>query len=568
MRTVILMLLLTLTAQALTVEHKDGRTRFVKHGEVVLEVTEANSDTVKQKLQQKTLETAVTVEGDSAVLLLNGEKLATITQEQARRWDTTPYSLASTFAERIRKLPDGPAPLSFDPAGLTVPLNEQRTAKIKGAPSQPPDLQISDPSVVSAELTPTGLKVTALKAGDTTVTLAWANRKVTLPVKVRPWAARLPRTLRLSLTTRDPDQAFLREAVWRELLGLLHPAATLKLTVKDNKADITAEGPGLLTAAATLPIELLKADVPLVTAQHLALSNRPERISGPGIVFDRVLPQAPTRVLYHHKNNPDQPERYLEVSLTADKPGKVALIVGSVGPSEDEIHVGHIATHRWLTRAFARQGQVLEIPAGGRIVDRLRMKPGQTVSGMASLVPLEGGPFRLTIATERSDVRVPEVPNARTARGIFPGVLEASYSHLLGGKYTFIQLGDPPFLTDPETGEASPGNFGTVYRVKLLLYNPHSEPMKAHLDFSPGGGPARGVVMIDDNFLDVAMATSSQTIGLQSWTLEPHESRQVNIETLPQSGSNYPVRLVVRSEWKSAEGTPPPPTEDGPAYFP
>lgn len=557
-------------ALPVTVQWLEGpaRARFSVYGEVVFELIDASpqeAERVRKQLEAGT-EFKVTASGPDAILWVSGQQLGSINPGQAERWNTTPYSLAATFVERLRKATQGAPALRFEPDGLIVPLDEGREAVVVGGLAQAPEVSNSNPGAATVEFDGKRVRLKGLAAGDGRIRLDWGSRTLELPFKVRPWAGRLPESVNLRLTGRLEPAVF-REALERELLNGLYPGAKLSVAVPAKleggsfELAASAEGPGLLPVSGKLKVNLNKQEFNLAEAQALALSNRPEKILSTGWLFDRALPTGPTRVLYHHRNDPGGPERYLEmlVENLDSKPNRFHTVMASYGPSPDEIHVGHTATLRFVERVLSDEGQMLSLEAGQtRLLDRLRMKPGQTVSGMAYLTPLDGARLRLKLRVvsqteEFVDDYAPTPPNSRTARGLYAPSVSQNYSHQLGGRYTYITLGDTPFLEDPETGEASPGNFGAVYRLQLALYNPADEVREAWLEFVPGGGPARGVVLVDNRLLDVAMGNSRTRIPLARWELEPGERRYVNIETIPQSGSNYPVRLVVQSQFESRE---------------
>ncbi len=546
------------------------RSRFSARGEVVLELYQPTAEQVAhtKKLLSQPGPVKVTIEGSDAVLWLADQKLADIKPDQASRWNTTPYSLAQTFASRLRQAHQGPPPLSLSPDGLVVPVDENRTARIQGAPTEKPVLTNDSPHTAEVEFDGQQVQVRGLQPGQGTVTLDWGERRLELPYKVRYWAGRIPQRIDLSLTGPATHET-VRQAVLRELLDSVHPTASVELTLPGKFQEggqtitIRARGWELLPVEREVGLTLSRSSLALEPAQALALSNRPEKIGSPGWLFDRLLPAGPTRLLFHHRNNPGEVLRYVEVVVDNQdsRTARLHSVIASFGPSEDEIHVGHIATLRFVERLLQRQGQVLRIePGQSRVIDRLKMKPGWTISGMAHLTPLDGAKLRLRVRVVSPsepfrDEYVVTPPNTRTARGLFAADLEKAYSHILGSRYTYIDLGGEPFLEDPETGESSPGNFGTVYRVQLVLHNPAEIPREAWLEFVPGGGPARGVVLVDRQLMDVAMGNSRTRIPLSRWTLEPGETREVVIETLPQSGSNYPVRLVVQSEYEAREET-------------
>lgn len=529
------------------------RVRMLIWGEAVLELVspqQAEIERVVQLLRQS--QGPVSVQGPS--VYLGGELLHTATAEQAVRWGTDPKGLARAFATRLQEAFKGPPPLNARPASLVVPLGEKRTAQISATGA------VSAPDFVAVTASGNTLVVEGLAPGSGEITVNTELGQLSIPLKVRPWAAILPAHLELELTGGVP----LQEALKRAMLPYLHADAevTYQGAPEQGELEIVADGPGLLKRGGKVRVSYQRQNKTLSPAAKLVLSNRPEKIFGSGTLFSRSLSQGPWRVLYHHKNGEGEPWRVLEVVLRnpTAQPLKVHWVVGSVGPSPDEIHVGHVATLRYVERALNGSGQWFTIPPGStRCVDRLGLKPGQTASGLARMEC--NGRVEIEVRTREPQElaprqEVPEVRAARTARGVFDGQIHQNYSHTLGSRYTYINLGDEPYLVDPETGEASPGNFGTIYRIRLVLLNPTDREKEAWVEFVPGGGPARGVVYVDQTLLDLGMARSKGRIPMARWKLAPQERREVLLETVPQSGSNYPVRFVVQSEFEGKEEMP------------
>lgn len=518
----------------------------------------------------------VTIRQDRALVWSGEDLLAEISQQQSARWGTTPYSLARTFVMRLEAARTGKAPAlpNLEPTRLTVPLGETRPARwlnLSGAPK----VTISDPSIAEVFLTGNEIRVTGTSQGQATITLSWDHTSLNLPVVVRPWAARLPKDLVVPLSGEMPRQ----EALRRVLLSRAWPHPTARMEITFPKAppkspeapipvQVQASGPGLLTAKAKVQVRFQPTPIQIYQAGALVMSNRPEKISSEGTLLRQMLPAAPVRLLIHHCNQPQGPERFLEVLLRnpSDSPAKVFLVLEGVGPSADEIFAGHLASRRFLERMGDQQGITLQLAAGETVLlERLRMKPGQTVSAMGWLQVLQEVELDLTVRAVDAQGRAPDQDLApagpgpfSTGRGLFPAEVYSSHAHDLGSRYSFIPLGDAPFTQDPITGEPNPGNFGVVYRLRLLLRNPTSEAREARLFFRPRGGPARGLFFVDGAFAETDNATSSSPYLLGRWSLAPGEVREVFLETFPQSGSNYPVTLEVQSEFMNLPSAPQP----------
>jgi hypothetical protein len=95
-------------------------------------------------------------------------------------------------------------------------------------------------------------------------------------------------------------------------------------------------------------------------------------------------------------------------------------------------------------------------------------------------------------------------------------------------------------------GDRLSGNYGVIYNIALLLINPTAEEAPVIILLEPAGGPARGFLLIDGMPVEAAVLTRDSEAELARYLLAPGEHRRVWIETTPQSGSNYPVRVVAR----------------------
>lgn len=453
----------------------------------------------------------------------------------------------------------------MQPKGLTVPLGETRSAKWVGL-SGAPEVAVSDPGVAEAVVAGGEVRVTGLSRGNADVVLTWGERSLSLPVQVRPWAARLPAKVEVVLSGDRPD---FEEALRRVLLGRSSPHPQAKTEIRFLKppalgaevpVKVTSTGTGLLPADATVSVRFVSQSVQPARANSLVMSNRPEKVSAEGLLLRQALYPGATRLLYHHRNEPGQPERFLEVLLRngSAAPVRVFVVLNGVGPSQDEIFAGHLASKGFVQRLLDGRGVVLRLAPGETVlVDRLRMKPAQTVSGMGWLQPVgDASGLELTVrsvdlegASADVDLAQPGGGPFPTGRGAFPAEVQATYTYDFGSRYNFIALGEAPYTVDPGTGEANPGNFGVVYRLRLVLRNPTAEPREGWLDFHPRGGPARGLFYVDDTFVETPMAQNATPFRLGRWTLSPGEEREVVLETFPQSGSNYPVNLVLGSQF-------------------
>lgn len=465
-------------------------------------------------------------------------------------------------------------PISWGRTEQLVPLGESRELTVK----LPKDVTLSVTSSNTDVVTVTDLgkgkfRLTGVSLGSAVLTAtASAGQSVpNLPVQVLPWAARWgngPGQLEFAGTV---DTKRVQTALERWLSARALPGAAISTTAaKDTPTDnvwqfqAVARAPGTIAVDTTVKIEVKSTPARAMSkADVVMLSNHPERIVGEGVLFQKKAVASSYRVMWHHRNDPEGPERFVSVSLTNPNasPRRLRMIWSSFGPSPDEIHVGHTAALVYATAGVNGHSEVITLPANGtRVMEFRRAKTGQTISGLAYLCDESGAelPLEVTVASTLPFVSTPsdQVKSrdpGRTASGVFPAEIELDASHTLGGPFTFIDYGNEPYVQDVDAGHPSYGNFSTMYRTRLTLHNPADSSRQAYIGFSAPGGAARGVLLFDGTLYDLPMGRSGDGVPVTTLTLEPGETRQVDVELFPQAGSNYPVRLVVRSDFERRE---------------
>lgn len=495
-----------------------------------------------------------------------------VTPDIAKRWKSEPKGLARLFSERLSAVLSD-APPTWSVSGQVVPLSESRTVSLSPFRGDE-DFQVSsdNPEVVSVESLGQGeYRLNGLGRGRASILASSSKGALEpLPVSVKPWAARWEQGPGRLHFWGDVSDERLNRSVYRWLAARTMIGARFGVQEVDDEDEQTraftarAEGPDALPVETTFKVKVEKSPpTDFEPARYVALSNHPERIHSDGVLFQRTVPTVPFRFMWHHRNDPSSPERYVVLQLTnpTGVTRRLRVLWYGYGPSPDEIHVGHTAALDYAKAGINRGGEELILPAGGtRTVEIRYVKPGQTVSGMAYLSDIgsEVGPIEVTVLATTGDGPLPTEPAVskdpgRTASGVFAATIESDATHLLGGPFTYLSFGGEPYEKDIEGGYPSYGNFGTVYRTRLMLKNPTPETRQVTVGFASGGGAARGVLSLDGALFDLPMGITGEGLPVQTYTLGPEETRQVDVELFPQAGSNYPVRLVVRSEYERRE---------------
>jgi hypothetical protein len=456
---------------------------------------------------------------------------------------------------------------------MVVPIGESRELAIKLPKGVTLSIESSDPGVLEVQDLGTGrFRLNGLTRGESTLFGSASNGRTVpdLPVRVLPWAARWDNGPGRLEFTGPVDGKRVKVSLERWLGARALPGAQVTATAKGAPAgevwqfQAVAKTQGAITVEETIKVEVKASPARLMApAEVLLLSNHPEKIFGEGVLYRRQATASSYRLMWHHRNDPEGVERYVAVQLTNPNPTprKLRMIWSAYGPSPDEIHVGHTAALTFALAGMAGNGESITLPANGtRTVEIRRSKAGQTMSGVAYLCDESGARLPLEVAVTAMlplSSAPPETVESRdpgrTASGVFPGQLVKDATHTLGGPFTYLEYGSEPYVQDLEAEQPSYGNFGTIYRTRLMLHNPAESTRQAYIGFSAPGGAARGVLLLDGTLYDLPMGRSGDGVPVATVSMEPGEVRQIDIELFPQGGSNYPVRLVVRSDFERRE---------------
>lgn len=572
----VLALTLVWQGAALPVEVKTGSTlRVSSQGETLFEVSPVEGGqlkTLKAWLANPPQGVKISAEGSFLVGL--PEKL-TVTQEIAKRWKSEPKSLAKLFATRLNAVLGDGKP-SWSVSGQVVPLSESRIVRL--SPFRDRDeltVRIDNPEIATVDNLGAGrYRLSGKSTGRASLLVesgAGAGVSIpSLPINVKPWAARWGSGPPVFTFWGPVDQTRLERKLRRWLSARTLVGAAINLQRVESEEGRTykvrATAPGALSVEKTFPLEHSQySEQSFSGAKNVVLSNHPERIVSDGVLFDRLVQSTPFRFMWHHRNDPEGQDRYLVLQLhnPTSVTRRFRMLWFSYGPSPDEIHVGHTAALDFASAAIRQLGEEVVLPANGsRTLEIRHVKAGQTMSGMAYLADLNrgDGPVGVKVIATSGGGPLPTYEAesrdpGRTASGVFPASIETQATHVLGAAFTYLEFGGDPYESDVEQGHPSYGNFGTVYRTRLMLVNPSEETKQAYFGFASGGGAARGVLSLDGELYDLPMGLTGDGIPVTSYTLQAGERRQVDVELFPQAGSNYPVRLVVRSDFERRESS-------------
>ncbi len=520
------------------------------------------------------LPVAVSVDdrGRAARLIVDGVAVLTAERSDAAREGTTPAELVGLWARALEDALATPA-IAISPPAVALSPGGVAVATVTAVIPHPFVLGAFDRRVADIRLGAGEVRITGRRLGSTTVVLRLGPYQAHLAVSVRRPAGIVPAAADVIVTGSPAPPGLIREAVERRVQQVVRrdPGATIDLGA------VAAEGPLAPGAAMSVPVavrirspyggpvdgtvqvSVTNTPIRLTDPDRLLVSNRPETITGNGLLFQETLAgDHPARLLFHHKNGTPSQARILKITLS--NPGgvraRVHYLSGLAGPSPDPGLVGHLATVRFLSALTAGHGYIVEVPPrSAAAFTAYTLAPMALVSGLIQFQVVEGGPVELTVhvrlpwlldRTVTTDLGPWAFPHPR---GTFPGSMVDVVRDLPVDQPAMVgELGVMSDLRDVRTGEPLVGDYGVLYRFRLRLTNPTDRQVTTALLANAAGGPARGLFLVDGAAADLGLLQPNEEQTVASFTLGPRSAREIIILTMPIAGSFYPVRLAVRPQ--------------------
>lgn len=497
----------------------------------------------------------------NARLLARGKPLLLLTASQAAAQNSDAAALADRWATALKEILNGPyvAVAPIDP--FDVPVGEVRNLSVGGTAAASARVVSLNPELLAVESGRSGeVPLRGLAMGDATVEVATASDKLRIGVRVRFWAATIPSNTSVFVTgpvTSGEWQRYSQYAVMTSVMARLGASVDVDHRPRQwplAMAEVRAQGPEFLPLTREVAIQGQVKPRALPEPTHVLVSNYPERVKFAHVLMrDMVEKSEPVRILWHHVNDSGQ-NLWFGVRLhnLSDEPVHFTWADCFAGPNLDEIYVGHVVCRGYFDQLRRGSAVMLSLQPH-RWVEFATMKtrPRQIVSGLACISVLGGGPLVAEVVAHPEPPsswarpvadNLREDPKLRPFR--FEGVNELTATHVAGGPWTFVGVGKQP--KSNSHGIVLHGNYGVLYRIRFLLANPKSERAYLELVVRSGGGATRGVFMLNGDILETPMLRATQEHMLTRWELPPRSEREVSVLTMPQSGSNYPVTLVVR----------------------
>ncbi len=500
-----------------------------------------------------------------ARIIVAGDDILAIDAALAKRCKSSPAGLAQTWAENLKAVFKEPY-LTLSPyRELLVPVGETRLLRWGGTCGKPDGGEIADGAIATSqmEVEQKVFAVWALQPGTTALVVTAQDGRHTITLVCKKWAAQIPASSQLQVSGGTLRRDSLLQAVESLVRSAARPEPNAQLNCAEPIAvsggyqvRVEAWGDGYLPLARVHRVEVQRIPAPQLTADVLLVSNLPEKVTEPAVLLrEAVAEGGSTRLLWHHVNLADR-ALWMAVLLhnLADSDARVHFTGAKAGPSTDEIFAGHTAATRFLSDLFSGTGYVLTIPPRTSIeLSAVKLRPFELASGLARLVPLQQAQLIIEVVFKQrraqsgffSSVAQNLHDNPNTSGFEFEGDRIVDLRHTVGGGWGFYSLGKG--IDVNSRGRELAGSYGVLHRINAVVENPTNQPAVVEVVMRPRGGIARGTFWIDGKLVETPMLTNASEQVIYRAMVGAKSTYSVQVATVPESGSHYPILLTLRS---------------------
>ena len=289
------------------------------------------------------------------------------------------------------------------------------------------------------------------------------------------------------------------------------------------------------------------------------LSNYPESIETPGLVFDHVLNHQSLRVFYHHHNvSNEHMNLVVYVHNVTSKNQHINIYKGIGGSTPDIVFAGHKAAYEFFYHLLNGSDRYTIPPFSQVPIVVNKLKSNQTSSGIIRIE--KESTAKLNVKMSILDmsypnltgfIDVPETVNQFRPVVFYNAYNEHKFTYKLQTKIQSFQIGGVPYIKDEDYDYRLKGNYGVIYKINLFLENPFSEPKFVDFFLSPvqQNSVNRGVFIIEDEIFEVGVLSYSDSKKISEKffqiKLNSYEKKSIELLTMPQAGCFYPVDIML-----------------------
>ncbi|MFN2450244.1 MAG: hypothetical protein ABR508_10750 [Candidatus Baltobacteraceae bacterium] len=486
----------------------------------------------------------------------------------------SPAASASAQPSPSSTVSPTPPPILVQPAAAQVAVGASQSLHV-GSALGTLTATLAPAGVADAAIDQTAQTVTLTGRAPGAATLTIADQRgvtVAVPVRVAFLAGSVESNISIRITGDPASAAFVKSEALRAALTLVQVRSGAQIvasadqiaydkplpqdTLANLAVPILLQGEAYFSVDAVVHVQVENLAAPKIVPDRLLVSDYPEKLTENGVLFTADLKRAqPSRFLYFHYNPPGEPDRrlVLRAQNLSQEPAIVQYIGGQGGPDPNEMAAGHVATYEFLKHLAQNEGRVIVIPANGTMEFSQQPLPAKDVaSTLLQLRVLNGGTVHLTLFAQNA-ASDPGEPIANEelltgghahARGIY-SIPEFHYSRLwsVNDEYLELPIGQIPLPNSLE-GEALSGDYGVLQSFVIKVQNPSSRPVPIAIYENPRGGRATGSYLIDGVLVQSHQVPPFSRYKLRQYIVPARGFVRVTIETIPDSGSSYPLRLV------------------------
>ncbi len=480
--------------------------------------------------------------------------------ETARLSGSSVANLAAEWAQRIAAAFTSPY-LAVDGDGhLRVPVGESRAIRYGGQFGETITVESEAPEVagVSVDEANKTFIVAGKGSGEAPVKVAAGSAGGQFEVICRPWAGQIKAFVQGEITGDNIPVQTKREAAVNAILSGMTVASgatarLAELTGSDRlwQGRVVLEGEGYFRKEQEVVVHHKRVAAPDTQPLGVLVSNKPEKVTGPGVLLRQRVPAGHSRrLLWHHVNLSDSHLTFaLRLINNNEMPVRVHVRGDSAGPGRSEMYIGHVAMLRYWQTLQDSVGYVVAIPAGAVWnIYQQTTRPSQLVSGVAQLTNLGTVALLVEVTAEPTPADLPMSRLQASADTPLPlsdyeyeAHRQVSIAHSIGGSWDFVHIGKH------READQLPGDYGVMYNIDIEVHNPFDAPRRFEIRIIAAGGAVRGLFQIGGQLVDTKVLRPHQEKLLYQGRVPAQGTVKIPIKTIPQSGSNYPVTLVVGS---------------------
>ncbi|MBQ0105460.1 MAG: pilus assembly protein N-terminal domain-containing protein [Armatimonadetes bacterium] len=507
------------------------------------------------------------------IVSINGSPITIVTDEDGKQANSTCEGLAEVWADNITEALKLISLYMTEKQGV-IPIGESRIKNIYGYGTETPEFTVSNPDICEVTYNETNRTFTVFgkDLGTSQITISDSEETFVYTVSVKKYAAAFPDCIK-SEVTGNPAAGSLVENTLRKTIDrnvICEPRASYKVnSIKWTKkslypgqrtnasVSITAFGEEYISVTKEITFTVENVNLERGEPVSLLYSNNPETVKANGdLFFGHLTIGKCDRLLYHHMNKTAKTAKLIiEIINPNDESVEIRSRRAAAKPILDTIAIGVVAAKTFINYDDENSSQIETIPPKSRacfLEDTV--KNTFSSSGIMQFWQLSGKK-ECIVRVKMTDSSDNDIKLDKTKSYFGTGDFDYSeYTFLnpkteikeeysVGGPWVFIPIGK--YHLENEQGQKLYGNYGVTYNISVKLTNPTDKETKVRVYIDPTAGPMAAYLKINKEYVTIHHVKPPNEYNLAVYSLKPGETKDVNIKTIPVSGSNYPAKIVV-----------------------